>query len=430
MGRVIGGDAERGEGPASRARRERPRRVFYAAGPGDVVGTFRHWKEGQDDPGQMAMTWSGQFFDVCREQGFDAEVMSWHKRPDRERDGRFVVSNCPKPAWTSRGGWRYHLGQQWFVLRLLVRVLRSRADIVLLGGGNQLWPFALLRLLGVKVVVDFTCVLWPQFRPRRGVTDLLLRLDRAFLRRHALALLSASCDITRQLSEVAGGRPRPVIEYLPTYRRDRFVRLPVPAGSPFRIVFAGRIEVTKGVLTLLELARRFRDGGRAIAIDVCGDGGALEEMRRRVEEERLSSHIALHGYCLAEKLGPMYARSHAVIVPTTSAFIEGFNMVVVEAVLSGRPVVTSPVCPSVHYLGEAVVVVPVDDVSAYQRAIERLADDPAHYERVLEAGKAVGEKFFDPELGFASALRAAFGAACAASAPPERTLALAERAAP
>ena len=29
-------------------------RVFYAAGPGDVIGTYRHWCEGRDDPHQVA----------------------------------------------------------------------------------------------------------------------------------------------------------------------------------------------------------------------------------------------------------------------------------------------------------------------------------------------------------------------------------------
>ena len=43
---------------------QRPLRIVYAAGPGDVVGTYRHWKEGRDDPSQVAITYSGQFYDL------------------------------------------------------------------------------------------------------------------------------------------------------------------------------------------------------------------------------------------------------------------------------------------------------------------------------------------------------------------------------
>ena len=44
-----------------------PLRILYAAGPGDVIGTYRHWKEGRDDPSQIAITYSGQFYSLCKE---------------------------------------------------------------------------------------------------------------------------------------------------------------------------------------------------------------------------------------------------------------------------------------------------------------------------------------------------------------------------
>src|SRR5439155_26694737 len=184
---------------------------------------------------------------------------------------------------------------------------------------------------------------------------------------------------TAQLSQVAGGHPRPILEYLPLYRKDRIEPLPAPVGRPFRLVFAGRVEAYKGAFELVELARRFKRSRREILIEVCGDGRALPEVKRRLQEEELASHLAVHGYCMSDALREIYARANAVIVPTTSAFIEGFNMVVVEGVLAGRPVVTSAVCPAVHYLGDAVVQVSVDDIDAYERAVQRLADDPEFY---------------------------------------------------
>ena len=44
----------------------RPLRLMYAAGPGDIIGTWKHWKEGRDDPSQVAITYSGQVYDLCR----------------------------------------------------------------------------------------------------------------------------------------------------------------------------------------------------------------------------------------------------------------------------------------------------------------------------------------------------------------------------
>lgn len=398
------------------------RRVFFAAGPGDVVGTFRHCREGRDDPSQMSVTFSGQFFEVCRDLGLTTYTVAWHGRPDRDGDARNTVVHVPKPAWVERGGWRFHLGELWYALRLVARAVAFRADVVLVTGGLQLLAFQLLRPLRIQLVVDFACVLWRKYRPISRASRFLFWIDGPILRSQAFALLSASCDITAQLTEVARGRPRPVLEYWPLYRRGRLDPLPMPTGRPFRVVFAGRIEAYKGVFDLVELASRFRASGADIVIDLCGEGGALEEVRRRVASADLRSHLIMHGYCMFDSLRQMYARAHAVIVPTTSGFAEGFNMVVAEAVLAGRPVVTSDVCPAIHYLGEAVVRVPVDDVNAYEKALVRLSRDPDFLARTREAGARVREKFFDPRNAFGSAWRAVLEAAAARRSPSPRSL--------
>ncbi len=401
-------------------------RVFFAAGPGDVVGTFRHWKVGRDDPSQMSVTFSGQFFDVCRDLGLTTYTVAWHARADRDGDARNTVVHVPKPTWSKKGGWRFHLAELWYALRLVARAAAFRADVVLVTGGLQLLAFQLLRPLRIQLVVDFACVLWRKYQPVSGASRFLHLLDRPILRSQALALLSASCEITAQLTEVARGHPRPVVEYWPLYRRGRLDPMPLPTTPPFRVVFAGRIEAYKGVFDLVELASRFRASGADIVIDLCGEGCALEEVRRRVARGDLGSHLIVHGYCMFDKLRQMYARAHAVIVPTTSEFVEGFNMVVAEAVLAGRPVVTSDVCPAVHYLGEAVVRVRVDDVDAYENALIRMSQDPDFLARTWEAGMRVREKFFEPQNAFASAWRAVLQAAEARQSVIPRSLPLDE----
>ena len=54
-------------------------RIFYAAGPGDIIGTYRHWSRGEYDPSQIHVTYSAQFFDVCRNIG--AQAMSTTRCP-------------------------------------------------------------------------------------------------------------------------------------------------------------------------------------------------------------------------------------------------------------------------------------------------------------------------------------------------------------
>jgi glycosyltransferase involved in cell wall biosynthesis len=104
-------------------------------------------------------------------------------------------------------------------------------------------------------------------------------------------------------------------------------------------------------------------------------------------------------------MAEMYSRSHVVIVPTTTDFIEGFNKVVAEGVLAGRPVITSSVCPALALVREAVEEVPADDVAAYADAIVRLREDRALYEARRHACLSAQEQFYDPGQGWAAALK-------------------------
>ena len=103
--------------------------------------------------------------------------------------------------------------------------------------------------------------------------------------------------------------------------------------------------------------------------DICGDGGELDALRRLVEDSSLQTVVTCHGYLDSPRLSAVLASSHAVIVPTTSRFEEGFNMVCAEAILAGRPVITSAVCPALAYIREAAIEVQPDNIDEYYQAI-------------------------------------------------------------
>ncbi len=384
-----------------------PLRILYAAGPGDVIGTYRHWKEGRDDPSQVSVTYSGQFYDVCRDLAAHGYVIASCPTPGRLRDGRFTLEHRPIPLENGPGA-LYHLGQVWAAFRLIVSALVFRADVAVITNGSGHWfPLLLLPLLGVKVVPSLHCVLWPKNRPPRGVNRLVARLDAQFFARAAFAIMSASRDIERQVAELTRGRHRPVVEFLPTYRPDLFAGNGAPPDPrrPFRVFFAGRVERNKGVFDLLDIATRFAAAGRTdVEFDLCGDGTALAELRRQAEEKGLAQRFRCHGHTNRLVMREMFARAHAVIVPTTSDFIEGFNQVVAEAVLAGRPVITSDVCPALDYVRDAVVEVAPDDVAGYGDAVLKLCDDATFYRARCRGCIAAQSQFYDTRRGWGAAL--------------------------
>jgi glycosyltransferase involved in cell wall biosynthesis len=383
----------------------RPLRIFFAAGPGDVIATYRHWQSRVEDPTEIVPTYSGQFYELCERGGHQGLVISTHHRREGIRDGRFRIIHRPRPPV---GGWRYHLQQFTWSLRLTWDALRFRADVVIVHLGMcHLFGLALLPLARVKVVPCLFNTFWPKDRRLSRMQRLVLTLTGRFLRRQAWAILSMSRAITRQVDELTGGRHGPIVEFLPVYRRDSFATMPPPpaARSPFRVLYVGRIETDKGVFLALELARRFAAAGRTdIEFDLCGAGSALEELRKKAGELRLTASFRTHGHCGRAMLQEMYAAAHVVIVPTTAQFTEGFNQVMTEAVLSGRPVVTSDACPAVEYLPDTGVIVPTDDTDAYEKAILQLCDERAYYESVRANCAAVSGPFYDPANGWRAAV--------------------------
>lgn len=389
-------------------------RILYAA-PGNIIQTYRHWAGGADDPSQVSMTYSGQFYDLCRDLPAAGYVVSSHPVRDGLRDGSFTLEHLPR-WWPRARHAAYHLARMIYGLRIVWRALWFRADVAVIAEGTTHW-FVLypLVLAGVKVIPALHCVLWPKYGGLRPVQRWINRLDRGLFSTHAFAILSASGDISAQVRELTGGVTRPIFEFLPTYRRETFqgLRQPVHGLNPFRVLFAGRIERDKGVFALLEIAQRFANAGRRdMVFDLCGEGSALAELRAAAGNAAaitpgLADSFRIHGYCQRPQMREMLENSHVIIVPTTTDFIEGFNQVVVEAVLAGRPVITSSVCPALDYVRDAVVEVQPEDTEAYASAILDLKDDRSLYRKKREACAGYQPMFYDPDNGWGAALRRA-----------------------
>jgi glycogen synthase len=386
-----------------------PIRILYAAGPGDVLGTYRHWKAGRDDPSQVSMTYSGQFYDVVRELGAEAYVIACNAHRGRVRDENFVIEHRPIPFHHASSAILYHLGQMWSALRLICSAIWFRADLVVIVCGTCHWfPLRVLRLLRIQVVPTMHCVIWRKGHSLHGLQKVIAKLNRKFFTRTVSGIMSASHDITEQVGELTGGRMRPVHEFLPSYRREQFsdVGEPSTVRTPFRVFYAGRIERNKGVFDLLDICKQFFAAGRRdIEFDVCGAGGALAELKEATDAAGLAARFRCHGHCDKATMREMFARCHTVIVPTTSDFIEGFNQVVAEGVLSGRPVITSNICPALDYVRDAVVEVPPDDVKGYHDAILKLCDDVVFFEQKTAACHAAQGQFYDPERSWATTLK-------------------------
>ena len=383
-------------------------RILYAAGPGNVVETYRHWIKGQDDPSQVAITYSAQFYEVCRALDASAYVISSAQERKFLHDGQFTIEQRPIP-WRSSSSLLFYLGRLWYGLGLIASALRFKADVAVIADGTTHWfVLSLLTWLGVQVIPSLHCVLWPKYLSQSWVEKLILKLSRNFFANNCTAILTISDDISEQVAQLAARQHPPILKFSPTYRRSQFARIapPDPERSPFRVLFVGRIEQNKGVFNLLEIAQRFaKEGRQDITFDLCGSGPMLEPLRLAAKAAGVDSSFICHGHCNKSQMRERFNWAHVVIVPTRTDFIEGFNKVVAEGVLSGRPVVVSRVCPAVSCLQEAVVEVPPDDTKSYGDALLELCDNREFYEQKRTSSLALQEQFYDNSRSWGAALK-------------------------
>ncbi len=386
----------------------KPLRILCAAGPGNVIGTYRYWVQGQDDPLQVSVTYSGQFYDVCRALDAQAYVISSYGERNILHEGRFTIEHRPVPL-PQASGILYHLSKFWYGLGLIASAVRFKANVAVVADGTTHWfILSLLPWLGVQVIPSLHCVLWRQHIPQTIKEKWISKLSRNLFAKYCAAILVVSDDISIQVAELTAGENKPIMRFSPVYRKKQFVEIGEPDEnhSPFRVLFVGRIEPEKGVFDLLEIAKRFAAEDRQnIMFDLCGNGSVLESLSFAAEQAGVDSFFVCHGYCNKQRMRQMFSQTHVVIVPTRTDFMEGFNKVVVEGVLSGRPVVTSAVCPALSYVRDAIVEVPPDDTKGYAEALLKLRDDRQFYEQKRRGCLSLQEQFYDTSQSWGARLK-------------------------
>ena len=380
--------------------------LFYAAGPGDIVTTFSCWHEGRDDTHQVAITYSSQFFDLCRSLGAKGIAVSSCPRKDRITTEQFTVENLPKgPA---RRGIAFHIQQIRYVQKIIERASAVDADLLVMADATgYLFSLVWLAPKTMHLAVSLHCTLWPRSRDKTTRARLISLLSRRLFAKRAQAILCLSNDIRRQLLDMTGGKTVPIYPFIPFYRHELFATISPPTDKrPFYLLYAGRMETEKGVYDLLEIALMLdREGIHDVTLHLCGDGSEEDPLRMAARNKGIEHLFHLHGYCRQQTMLEHINRSHAFIVPTRTSFEEGFNKVVAEAILAGRPVITSSVCPALDYVKEAVVEAVPDDPSSYFEAVKKLSSSKDLYREKQQGCKILQEQFYDPERSWGAALK-------------------------
>jgi glycosyltransferase involved in cell wall biosynthesis len=203
----------------------------------------------------------------------------------------------------------------------------------------------------------------------------LIEVDRKALS-EASRLWAQSVRIAERLHQYNGIKP-PAL-YPPLPREDGFYR-----GRQERYIFApSRLERHKRQWLLIEAMRHVRSGVKAI---IGGEGGAFAQYRELIERYGLQDRILLTGRLPHEVQATWYANSLAVFFGPED---EDYGFVTLEAMLSGKPVITCRDSgATLEFVDDGVNGFIVDpDPGAVADRIDALAGDTKHASDIGMAG--------------------------------------------
>jgi rhamnosyl/mannosyltransferase len=155
-------------------------------------------------------------------------------------------------------------------------------------------------------------------------------------------------------------------------------------GGQRIVLFVGRLVYYKGLPVLL---RAMRDVDATLVL--VGEGPDRQALQRLAGECGVAGRVRFEG-AVDDALLPAYYQACDVFVLPSTAMSEGFGIVQLEAMASGRPVVSTSLptgLSTVNVDGSTGLVVAPGDAGALRAAIWRILDAPHLGRRFGEAAR-------------------------------------------
>src|SRR2546426_4330996 len=170
------------------------------------------------------------------------------------------------------------------------------------------------------------------------------------------------------------------------------------SGEPL-ILSVARLVEKKGLADLITAAAMLRDRGRSFRLEIVGDGPLRHTLEAQVEQLGLGDRVALPGAQSHDLVRRAYQRAAVFALPCVIASNgdrDGIPNVLLEAMASGVPVVSTPVSgiPELVESGVDGLLVPPNNPARLAGAIDRLLASREFRESLARAARAkIGSSF-------------------------------------
>jgi glycosyltransferase involved in cell wall biosynthesis len=172
-------------------------------------------------------------------------------------------------------------------------------------------------------------------------------------------------------------------------------------GSGGYLLYFGRVEKIKGVLTLAKAAQTLPD----VRFKIVGEGGAVSELCDFIQSRGLKN-VELIGFTRGDKLKRLIRDSLATVLP--AQWYEPFGLTVLESFAQRRPVIASRIgaLPELVTDGEDGLLFEPGNVEELRDRIITLTNNNRHADEMGDAGRTKLDDRFGPENHYHDLIRA------------------------
>jgi len=174
------------------------------------------------------------------------------------------------------------------------------------------------------------------------------------------------------------------------FRRE----LDLPLDAPI-VLFVGRFSIRKGVHVLIDAFKHVVKEIPDARLLIAGKGFLKEYLKHRVKVNKITDNVNFLGCISGKVLAKFYAASDIFVCP--SVFAEAFGIVILEAMASGKPVITTKVGGIPEIIDHEVngLLVEPHDVKELSNAIIRLLSDKKERLEMGRNARRKVEEYYD-----------------------------------
>lgn len=177
-------------------------------------------------------------------------------------------------------------------------------------------------------------------------------------------------------------------------KTDFFIRKDTCQNRPIRLLYAGRISVSKGLFDIFYALRKLLALGEDLILDIVGwpekgEDNILSDLFSYARKEGFRDRVLYHGYkAVGPELFEYYKEADIFVLASRSSF-EGFPRTIWEAMAHSLPVVATRVGSISEFIEDSAELVEPNNPEALANAILRLKSSPDLRQSHIQKGIAL-----------------------------------------